>query len=857
MLVLALALILLQTSPIVFAQSSNSLAGLENSTESACEQLPASKRWSDPTSWPDGIVPVAGDDVTIAIGTHIFVDITPPALGNLSVAGILSFEDKALDFQVEQMTIRGTVCIGSETEPRENKLVLTLTGAKSEDVLASSRGIMVMFNGTLFVNARATTVTYSKLAATANAQDTTIEIEQQSDWRVGDRIVVSSSDYAWRQAEERVITSISGKTISFAEPLKYQHYGDLQTIANQTLDTRAEVVHLSRPVVIQGADDSLTQEELFGGHVMAMSGSTIRIDGAEFRRMGQSGQLGRYPLHWHMAGDASGQFVKNSSFHNNFNRCITIHGTQFVTVENNVAYRSFGHCYFLEDGSEFGNVFKNNIGLSIDKPKAEHVLIPSDTGFLGPSVFWISHPDNVLEGNIAAGTDGSGFWYAFSKHPTGLSKDPSLPLRHLAFGEFKNNIAHSSTADGLRFDDGADVDGLVPDTGLYEPLTDPYDINSEALWTNLSGFVAFKNRNRGAWVRIRRGYLTDCVLSDNAVGANLSGHNSYLDNCLIVGESANRGTPEPWEPTSPDGGSIAKPWLDCEACIRYNIRGFELYDGKVWVQNSTFANFENNSLRKASALSQLDYSSYEVNPENYIENVSFTENTNLVYFETRTLEHLLGQPGEDGYRSTVFRDLDGSMGITPNSAITVNNPFLIDDRCELNNAWNAYVCSPDIRFASLRFDARPMGHIELSRKTELTRPVSHTMTGTPERENWYKANVLLGYDYEFKFQEEVGDFRIGMGDSVIEGDSLIVQVPYVNEYPYVSIENFSEQSPVQVSSLDGLRSSLTTAFYITDRMLYIKMVVPPKQKNIMLRVCSTEGCELQLEPKENPYQTNY
>lgn len=175
------------------------------------------------------------------------------------------------------------------------------------------------------------------------------------------------------------------------------------------MDTRAEVVHLSRPVVIQGVNDSLTTEDLYGGHVMAMKGSTVKIDGAEFRRMGQAGQIGRYPLHWHLAGDATGSYVKNSSFHNNFNRCLTIHGTQNLLVENNVAYRSFGHCYFLEDGSEFGNVLRNNIGLSIDKPKAEHVILPSDTGFLGPSVFWITHPNNVLENNIAAGADGSGF----------------------------------------------------------------------------------------------------------------------------------------------------------------------------------------------------------------------------------------------------------------------------------------------------------------------------------------------------------------------------------------------------------------------------------------------------------------
>ena len=35
-----------------------------------------------------------------------------------------------------------------------------------------------------------------------------------------------------------------------------------------------------------------------------------------------------------------------------FYRCVTVHGTHGVNVINNVAYNTFGHCYFLEDGGE-------------------------------------------------------------------------------------------------------------------------------------------------------------------------------------------------------------------------------------------------------------------------------------------------------------------------------------------------------------------------------------------------------------------------------------------------------------------------------------------------------------------------
>ena len=43
-------------------------------------------------------------------------------------------------------------------------------------------------------------------------------------------------------------------------------------------------------------------------------------------------------------------------------RCVTIHASHNITIENNAAYDHYGHCYFLEDGGEFGNEFTGNLG---------------------------------------------------------------------------------------------------------------------------------------------------------------------------------------------------------------------------------------------------------------------------------------------------------------------------------------------------------------------------------------------------------------------------------------------------------------------------------------------------------------
>ena len=65
--------------------------------------------------------------------------------------------------------------------------------------------------------------------------------------------------------------------------------------------------------------------------------------------MGQMLVLGSYPIHYHMALDVADKnpIVKSNSIHDTFSRCVTIHGTSGVRVEDNVAADHYGHCYFL------------------------------------------------------------------------------------------------------------------------------------------------------------------------------------------------------------------------------------------------------------------------------------------------------------------------------------------------------------------------------------------------------------------------------------------------------------------------------------------------------------------------------
>ena len=92
--------------------------------------------WSDPATWPDRKVPVAGDKVTIAKGKDVVLDVSPPALGSLTIDGKLSFANNSdLELTTEWIMLHGELEIGTEARPHTRKATITFTNnVKDEDI---------------------------------------------------------------------------------------------------------------------------------------------------------------------------------------------------------------------------------------------------------------------------------------------------------------------------------------------------------------------------------------------------------------------------------------------------------------------------------------------------------------------------------------------------------------------------------------------------------------------------------------------------------------------------------------------------------------------------------------------------
>ncbi|WP_160148121.1 GEVED domain-containing protein [Rubripirellula obstinata] len=509
--------------------------------------------WTDASTWSNG-VPTESTRAIISQGRTVTLNSTNHVAEEIVVHGQLVAEEGAAGSPDKSLTTRwihvnsgGVFQIGTENNRYDNHdFVLTLTGTNpnADHVVETAMGTMQINDNDGFLMTGGggslqffgdEKLSFTKLARTAFRNSTTITVENviernfdgttsaasdgsltgSNAWEVGDEIVIASSSYDYSEEDARTITAVnvqgSETVLTLNQPLSYRHYGQIETYKNgqESIDLRVEVALLNRSIVVQGTQDTDSRfgnrarygttagRNLgIGAHAMFMTGSgNITIDSVQFDKMGQTGQVGRYPIHWHLGADRSGDVLRNSSVTNSNNRGVIVHGTQGLLIEGNVLHDIHGHGLFMEDGAEFDNQFLSNIVLGIHKvggnSRNDPFIIPGvtrgsngrvnddaprngngesshDTGqqvferFLSSAAYWITNPNNTWIGNISAGSEGTGFWFILPDRVIGHSRDTGLyngynPSKQ-NLGIFDHNTSHSSPV-GLTFDRGSDIRG--------------------------------------------------------------------------------------------------------------------------------------------------------------------------------------------------------------------------------------------------------------------------------------------------------------------------------------------------------------------------------------------------------------
>ncbi|KAG2388307.1 hypothetical protein C9374_000471 [Naegleria lovaniensis] len=636
--------------------------------------------------------------------------------------GSLIFDNVNLNLNVSFIRVESGAkfIMGSSTCPITSKIVITFFGPRVDASVhdlgldpfdgskLGSKGIAFLSGSRveIFGQVTSTPRSWTQLAKSVNKGSKTIDLKQAvSGWSVGDSVVVASTDFGevydkaqvkneslkWAagvplpdQSEERKIAQIlnGGKTLVLNAPLNYFHYASNGRYGSVHAKMSAEVGLLSRKIVFQGDESSEVSQ--FGGHMIIRLVESFKVQGLEIRRFGQQGMMGRYSLHFHLLGNKAAKsplgtdyFVKHCSIHHSYQRCIAVHDTNYVSIQNNVCFDAYGHAYFLEDGSEVGNEFISNLGIRakpVAKELTDRILIPSDSDV---SVFWITNPNNTFIGNHAVGGK-FGFWFAMPTFPTGLSAKRYAPgsinPRSAPPKPFDQNVAHSSGGNGLHIDDMQRADGTSEQAG-YSPSS------GSALYTN---FLAYKNRVWGVWARGTLRFHS-LYLSDNRVAANTppSGP-TLIEDSIMVGESDNVGE-YTFRPTV-DKGNRTRPFLNPITTNRDIISGFQTYDngGPNYLINVTFVNFTTTEFSYGGALSGL-HNNFKHQTRNRYKSLKYINANEVILFPNPA--------PYDNHKGIAFMDVDGSTtGLLPGGWIVANESIMLFDKCIGVRDWNAHVC---------------------------------------------------------------------------------------------------------------------------------------------------------------------
>ena len=247
------------------------------------------KRWSDPETWGNDAPPLEGEAVYIPSGMHLLVDVDhTPVLSFLTIEGSLIFapeedENHERTFDARYMMVRGGYFeAGTHEFPYTSKLTITMHSTVDDPYLPiyGNKVIGVRY-GQIELHGKERPVTWSDLDQTAEAGATEIILRSKDgvalDWQVGEKIVIASTDFNGRHAEQREIVAITSTTtdsvITLDEPLEYKHFAGVETVgtgADDFIEMRAEVGLLTRNVKYQG-DPETSAENQYGAHIMIHS----------------------------------------------------------------------------------------------------------------------------------------------------------------------------------------------------------------------------------------------------------------------------------------------------------------------------------------------------------------------------------------------------------------------------------------------------------------------------------------------------------------------------------------------------------------------------------------------------------
>ena len=504
------------------------------------------KRWSNASAWIDaeyGITgpPSDGDDVFIPPQWWMVIDVELPTIRNLTIQGVLEFEDDYIDYVLNATYIvilgQSAGLIAGLNGSFTRNIHIRLFGDHNTPELvypgAPIIGSKVIANfGLLQLRGVVPNVAWTFANATINQNTTTIVLIETVDWGIDFEILITSSSFDHFQSEVAEISYIDGdrKTIYVKSNLNYTHRVVIGTTDNGVEYTlRPEVALLHRNIVIEGVDEpagSVSQRD-FGARVVSSRinignetyFATTFLEGVKFYHGGQYGHTDsydpRYVLSFLNLGTPiiNTSFVRSCVFHDSRSPALGVFNSHNIEISDNVIYGTIGDSVIIS-----GDHIDLTHNLAAQTKFPMYFLTTVTTGLL-PHVttFDLTKANDLkLRYNSAAGSDYIGF-HINGEHCDEIDTDR----------QWWGNIAHSNLQGiHMLYDDG------IPHC------------------TKVSNFTSYLNWDWGVFTYTRhRMRFQDLILVDNRIGLHAivyephalqhSTSDKYIsiENSLFVGNS--------------------------------------------------------------------------------------------------------------------------------------------------------------------------------------------------------------------------------------------------------------------------------------------------------------------------------
>jgi hypothetical protein len=408
-------------APLVTRQDSPTPGATTTTAGRPTTAATASRRWSDPKSWPHG-VPGPGD--VAVISRRVVLDLDAHVAGVVvEPGGELAFDPAASRTlrSSGNVVVRGRLAMRPGSSALEHRLVFVGVNEAAfagggMGVLASDVGLWVVGAGVLDLEG-APRRAWTRASGAVAAGATRLALaDDPVGWRPGDEVVVTptlgpDNERSFTAYDTAMVRSVSGRTVSLSRPLRFPHPSvDVGADAGSGRVQTAEVLNLTRNVRIEGTPGHRAHIFIHSSRPQSLKGVAIRQMGPRKRADEYTEPvLGRYALHFHMAGDGvRGSRVERVVIRDSGSHAFVAHLSHGVAFRDCISHNTFEDAFWWDGAPDTRTPGPPSNGILYERCVAS--LVQYDPPFRGYTLtgFMLGRgTGSVARDCVAVGVQGS------------------------------------------------------------------------------------------------------------------------------------------------------------------------------------------------------------------------------------------------------------------------------------------------------------------------------------------------------------------------------------------------------------------------------------------------------------------